>query len=112
MKKKNIEKYELYSIEALRHKPKSNILISATPIYMHETFNSMEELKKELPTLTKKLDDEFVHLYIIEIDENNNPCGIAGVIYGDEEGNLGIDCAEWDERVLASVAFNEEWVRI
>lgn len=110
MKKKNLKKYELYSIEALRRKPKSNVLISATPIYMHETFGSMEELEKALPVLAEKLNEEFVHLHIIEIDENNNPCGVAGVVLGDKEGGLCIDCAEWDERVLASVAFNEEWV--
>lgn len=76
------------------------------------------DLKDEDEAL--KYPKEMENLYIIKFNENDEPIGIHGMVFGScpleksdelykEDGSQippSLDVAEWDFRVIASVAFN------
>lgn len=86
--------------------------------------------KKEFITDLKDEDEvlkypkEMEELYIIKFNDNDEPIGIHGMVFGscplEESDELyqeygkelppALDGAEWDFRVVASVAFNEDWI--
>ena len=97
-----------------------------------EDGNTVLSAKKELiAEITNKEDavnyvDDYDELYIMRFDEHDNLMGIAGMVYGgfvvDEDDECYdelcngyvspfIDVAEWDYRVVASVAFNVDLMR-
>lgn len=73
-----------------------------------------------------KYPKELEELYLIKFDENDNPISIHGMVFGecenwfDESLNIldkprgvlppYLDSAEYDYRVIASVAFKKDWV--
>lgn len=82
------------------------------------------DLKTEEDAL--KYPKRFEELYIIKFNENDEPVGIHGMVFGECESwfdeNLkqldkpremlppSLDCAEHDFRVFASVAFDRDWI--
>lgn len=96
--------YAVYNIVVTEQN--ENVIHKAKADMMYGYFSIMEELKNYMDNGRVKSDDVF---YIIRFNDGE-PLDVAGMILGCYEGEPFYDCAEYDFRVIASVAFGKNLV--
>ena len=96
--------YAVYNIVVTEQN--KNVIHKAKADMMYGYFSSMEELRGYMDDDRVGNDDVF---YIIRFNDEE-PLDVAGMILGCYEGKPFYDCAEYDFRVIASVAFGKNLV--
>lgn len=96
--------YAVYNIIVTEQN--ENVIYKAKANMMYGYFSSMEELKDYMADNKVGSNDVF---YIIRFNDGE-PLNVAGMILGCYEGEPFYDCAEYDFRVIASVAFGKNLV--
>ena len=96
--------YAVYDIVVTEQN--ENIIYKAKADMIHGYFSSMEELKGCMADGKVGSNDVF---YIIRFNDGE-PLDVAGMILGCYEDEPFYDCAEYDFRVIASVAFGKNLV--
>lgn len=96
--------YAVYDIVVTEQN--ENVIHKAKADMMYGYFSSMEELKDYMADDRVRSDDIF---YIIRFNDGE-PLDVAGMILGCYESRPFYDCAEYDFRVIASIAFGKNLV--
>lgn len=96
--------YAVYNIVVTEQN--KNVIHKAKADMMYGYFSSMEELRGYMDDDRVRNNDVF---YIIRFNDGE-PLDVAGMILGCYEGKPFYDCAEYDFRVIASVAFGKNLV--
>lgn len=96
--------YAVYDIVVTEQN--ENVIYKAKADMMYGYFSSMEELKDYMADDRVRSDDVF---YIICF-KDGEPLDVVGMILGCYEDEPFYDCAEYDFRVIASIAFGKNLV--
>lgn len=97
--------YSVYDIDVTEQE--NNIILQAKASKMFENFESFQDVQNYFNKHLEKIKDG---CYYIICFNGNEPIKVSGMILGRDEYGWIFDVAEWDFRVIASVAFGKDLI--